>query len=73
MMASMAASPDLLPTAVSPGRAAGQGDRVGFLAGIQRGGDVAQPLAAGDPGGVQEHGQPEAARASRPARWHAAG
>jgi hypothetical protein len=58
MMASMAASPDLLPTAVSPGRAAEQGDRVGFPAGIQRGDDVAQPLAAGDPGGVQDTGRP---------------
>ena len=35
MMASMAASPGLPPTAVSPARAAGQGDRAGFPAGIQ--------------------------------------
>src|SRR5258706_7148985 len=59
MMASMAASPALLPAAVSPVPAAGQGDRVSFPAGVQAGGDVTQPLGAGDPGGVQEGGQPE--------------
>jgi hypothetical protein len=54
----MAASPALLPTAVSPAPAAEQRDRLFLAAGVQAGGDVTQPLAADDPSGVQERGQP---------------
>ena len=45
-----------------PGRAGQQGDRVGFGAVVQAGDDVAELLAAGDPGGVQERRQADQRR-----------
>ena len=43
--------------------AAEQRDRVLLAAGVQGGDDVAEPLAAGDPGGVHERGQADQLRA----------
>ena len=43
------------------------------VAGVEGGEQVAEALAAGDPGGVHERSQPEQLRRSRPARSRAAG
>ena len=48
---------------MGPGRPE-QPDRVGLAGGFQAGQQVAEPLGAGDPGGVHERGQAEQFRAA---------